>query len=75
MPVLPLGRPKSLRFFVVRTQAIVAVLFLLGPLLALQAYGQYTPPPPPPPPTPDQTAPANMPPGQPQGPPPMLAPH
>src|ERR1700733_9628263 len=74
MPVSPLGRQKS--WVVVRTQAIVAALFLLGPLLAVQAYGQYPPPPPPPPP--DQTAPANMPPGppqgEPQGPPPMMAP-
>jgi Protein of unknown function (DUF3300) len=57
---------------------IVPALCLLGSLLTVQAYGQYTPPPPPPPPTADQSAPAEMPQGPPQGapqgPPPMLAP-
>src|ERR1700690_258916 len=78
MPVSPSGGQKSLLIAVVKTQSTkVAALFLLGTFLALQAYGQYTPPPPPPPPTPDQTAPAGMPPGPPQGAPqgpPMLAP-
>ena len=73
------GRQKSvLRAVVLSQSPIVASLLLLGTLLAVQAHGQYTPPPPPPPPAPDQTAPADMPPGPPQGapqgPPPMLAP-
>src|ERR1700734_263871 len=77
MPVSPSGGQKSIISAVVKAQsAKVAALSLLGTVLALQAYGQYTPPPPPPPP--DQSAPAGMPPGppqgQPQGPPPMLAP-
>src|ERR1700734_2074584 len=77
MPVSPSGGQKSIISAVVKAQsAKVAALSLLGTVLALQAYGQYTPPPPPPPP--DQSAPAGMPPGppqgEPQGPPPMLAP-
>jgi hypothetical protein len=69
--------PKRLLSAVVQKQSSkMAALFLLGTLLGLQAYGQYTPPPPPPPP--DQSAPADMPPGPPQGapqgPPPMMAP-
>jgi hypothetical protein len=79
MPVSPSRGQESLLSAVVKTQSTkVAALFLLGTFLALQAHGQYTPPPPPPPPTPDQTAPAEMPPGPPQGAPqgapPMLAP-
>src|SRR3984885_3692861 len=79
MSVSPSGGQKSPLCAVVKTQSgKVAALFLLGSFLALQAHGQYTPPPPPPPATPDQSAPAGMPPGPPQGapqgPPPMLAP-
>ncbi len=79
MSVSPSGSQRSLLAAVVKTQFCkLSTLFLLGSFLALQAYGQYTPPPPPPPPTPDQTAPAGMPPGPPQGAPqgapPMLAP-
>src|SRR6202453_134429 len=78
MPISPSGGQKRLLSAVMKTRStIVTALFLLGSLLAVQAYGQYTPPPPPPPPTSDQTAPAGMPPGPPQGAPqgpPMLAP-
>src|ERR1700733_3808559 len=79
MSVSPTGGQKSQRSAVVKTQSTkMAALFLLGTFLGLQAYGQYTPPPPPPPPSPDQTSPAEMPPGPPQGvpqgAPPMLAP-
>src|SRR5271169_2291501 len=79
MLMSPTSHQKNLLSAVVKTPStIVPALFLMGTLLTVQAYGQYTPPPPPPPATPDQSAPAEMPQGAPQGapqgPPPMLAP-
>ena len=78
MSISPADGQKNLLSSVVKSQSTkVAALFLLGTFLGLQAYGQYTPPPPPPP-TADQAAPAGMPPGPPQGAPqgapPMLPP-
>src|SRR3984885_8114323 len=77
MSVSPTGGQKSLLSAAVKTQSSkLAALFLMGSFLGLQAYGQYTPPPPPP--APDQSAPADVPPGPPQGAPqgapPMVAP-
>src|SRR5271156_5697257 len=76
MPMSLTGYQKKLLSAVVKTPStFVPALFLMGTLLTVQAYGQYSPPPPP---TSDQSAPAEMPQGPPQeapqGPPPMLAP-